>query len=392
MELAYVSNARIPGDRAHSHQTVLMCEALQRAGAAVELIHPTRRDVARPATHAPLAERYGIRERFRITQLYSFDLIDLFPPAAQRPWFLLQSLTYAASVRRHLANRPDAVVYVRDPHTLFFLRLLGAPTRGRLVFEAHRFPRSAATQRRLRQALDDALCVVVLNRHLAQRYGELGIAADRIAIVPSGVDTRKFQDRPAASDLRQRLGIAAGAAVACYAGSLLKEKGIYTLLESASSLTATTVLVVGGWPPIGADLERFCRQRGVTNVRFAGQVSPRDVPDYLLLADVLVAPNSAAATHSAEDTSPLKFFEYVAAGKPIIASDVPALRDAAAECPGCAVEWVQPDDSERLAAGIRAGLDRARAGAHSATAPDWLDRARAILRHIAAQRPERRAP
>jgi hypothetical protein len=49
----------------------------------------------------------------------------------------------------------------------------------------------------------------------------------------------------------------------------------------------------------------------------------------------------------------------VSAGKPIVASDVPALRAAAAECAGCSVVWVRPDDPESLAAGIREALDQA---------------------------------
>jgi glycosyltransferase involved in cell wall biosynthesis len=48
----------------------------------------------------------------------------------------------------------------------------------------------------------------------------------------------------------------------CYAGSLEKEKGIDTLLESAGGLPGATVLVVGGWPPAGQAMQRFCAQRG----------------------------------------------------------------------------------------------------------------------------------
>jgi len=388
LRLAYVSNARIPGDRAHAYQSVLVCEALRQAGADLELIHPRRRGITGPARHDELARLYGIRERFQVTQLYSLDLIDLFPRSLQRPWFLLQALTYAVSLRRYLADKPDVLVYVRDPHTLHFLRVLRAPFGGRIVFEAHRVPRGARARRLMSRALADTACIVVLNQHLAGRYRELGVPEAKVAVVPSGVDRRKFERRPAPAAHRQALGIPGGVPVVCYAGSLETEKGIYTLLECAGRLSDATVVVVGGWPPVGPALRDFCRRHRITNVRLTGQVTPLEVTDYLLLADVLVAPNSAGSPASAEDTSPLKFFEYVAAGKPIVASDVPALRAAAAECAGCAVVWVRPDDPESLAAGIRMAL-RQPPPPCSAAPPDWLSRARDILRHIASHRPER---
>ncbi|MGH7897183.1 MAG: hypothetical protein ACREQQ_04475, partial [Candidatus Binatia bacterium] len=117
LRLLYVSNARIPGPRAHALQTVSVCEALQNAGADVELLHPVRRG-GTFSSDRTLGEFYGVRGEFRRTRLGSLDLIDLVPRFVRRPFFILQTLTFVANVRRHIASQDWDVLYVRDPHLL----------------------------------------------------------------------------------------------------------------------------------------------------------------------------------------------------------------------------------------------------------------------------------
>jgi glycosyltransferase involved in cell wall biosynthesis len=61
-------------------------------------------------------------------------------------------------------------------------------------------------------------------------------------------------------------------------------------------------------------------------VTFTGLVEPARVPELLARADVLVLPNPASAI-STRYTSPLKLFEYMAAGRPIVSSDLPSIRE-----------------------------------------------------------------
>jgi glycosyltransferase involved in cell wall biosynthesis len=89
---------------------------------------------------------------------------------------------------------------------------------------------------------------------------------------------------------------------------------------------------------------------GVHNFRLQGFVPPTQVPTYLAAADVLVLPNTAKAAISRLYTSPLKLFEYMAAQRPIVASDLPSLRDILT--PQHNAVLVTPDDPTALAAGI----------------------------------------
>jgi glycosyltransferase involved in cell wall biosynthesis len=89
-------------------------------------------------------------------------------------------------------------------------------------------------------------------------------------------------------------------------------------------------------------------------VTFTGLVPPPRVPELLARADVLVLPNPASAI-STRFTSPLKLFEYMAAGRPIIASDLPAIREVIE--PEVHGLLVPPGDPEALASAISRMLD-----------------------------------
>jgi len=89
-------------------------------------------------------------------------------------------------------------------------------------------------------------------------------------------------------------------------------------------------------------------------VTFTGLVEPPQVRAWLARANVLVLPNPASAI-SSRFTSPLKLFEYMAAQRPIVASDLPALREVLS--PDENAVLVTPGSAPALAAGIRRVLD-----------------------------------
>jgi glycosyltransferase involved in cell wall biosynthesis len=111
---------------------------------------------------------------------------------------------------------------------------------------------------------------------------------------------------------------------------------------------------------------------------------PARVPLYLAAADLGVVPNRSRPAISARYTSPLKVFEALAAGLPLVASDLPSLREVLSD--GEDAVLAAPDDEAALAQAIRrllgdaelraalAARGRARAAEHS-----WDARARRLL-------------
>jgi glycosyltransferase involved in cell wall biosynthesis len=162
----------------------------------------------------------------------------------------------------------------------------------------------------------------------------------------------------------------------------LSWKGVDLLVEAARSLPDVYVAIAGG---MDADVKKLRQLAGgLPNVRIDGFQAPDRVALYLAAADVGVVPNRSKPDISARYTSPLKVFESMAAGLPLVASDVPSLREILHD--GVDAVMVKPDDAHALRDGIarlignatlRASMSehlRARASAHT-----WDARAQRIL-------------
>ncbi|OIH81734.1 hypothetical protein BLJ79_22035 [Arthrobacter sp. UCD-GKA] len=177
-------------------------------------------------------------------------------------------------------------------------------------------------------AAKGATRVFTITNALRDEMINRGVEADKIKIIPNGVDTSRFTPIAKDMELAAELGII-GKTVIGYVGSILDYEGIELLLESAAALklrrTDFHVLIVGD----GAELERFksfTSQNSLADViTFTGRVPHEDVERYYSLIDI--APFPRLPLPVCEMVSPLKPFEAMAMGKAVIASDVAALKE-----------------------------------------------------------------
>jgi glycosyltransferase involved in cell wall biosynthesis len=178
-----------------------------------------------------------------------------------------------------------------------------------------------------------------LRADLEGRYG----SRPRIAVVPDGVRTNRHPATPPPGTSSR---------VVAYAGHLYAWKGVDVLLEALARLPTVHGLIVGGHAaePDLARTKSVAQRLGLTNrVTFTGLVEPARVPVLLSGAAVLVLPNTTSAI-STRFTSPLKLFEYMAAGRPIVASDLPSIREILRD--GASALLVPPGDAAALADAI----------------------------------------
>ena len=351
MRILYFADIRFPLERANGIQTMETCHALAARGHDVRLI-------VRPDTHAPARDPFDYYGLPRSTHLVVERAPVTGPQIARRVAYM----SFAAG-RALGAHRAD-VLMTRDLGTAALLTRLPRAMRAPVVYESHGYapevaaalpdlvttakPPGAARLKRLgaREALvwRDAEGYVTITAGLADALARRFGPRTRMAIVPDGVRLRtpRVWNPPPRS----------GRPLVGYAGHLYPWKGVDVLLDALARVPGVSGLIVGGHEAEGdrVRLEARAAALGVGDrVMFTGHVTPGRVPELLGRTTILALPNPASAI-STHFTSPLKLFEYLAAGRAIVASDLPAIREVLQHEVNALL--VQPGDPAALARAI----------------------------------------
>jgi glycosyltransferase involved in cell wall biosynthesis len=221
----------------------------------------------------------------------------------------------------------------------------------------------------------------VLTKYLCEQLKERGIDEARIVIAPDATDVSRFFVSDDKESCRERMGLPHGKDIVLYAGHLYEWKGADVLLEVARHMKGVVFVFVGGTKD---DLQKFKQEAArLDTVLIVGHRPHAEMPAYMRAADVLVLPNSAKEKISSHHTSPLKLFEYMASGTPIVASDLPSITEILSSD---SATLVSPDNPKALAEGIREVLadkegsqKRARRAQEVVQGYTWDKRAKTIL-------------
>ncbi|MGQ0552206.1 MAG: glycosyltransferase family 4 protein [Planctomycetota bacterium] len=381
-----IVNIRFPGPRANGIQVAAMAEALAATGLNVDVVVPRRF----PDRELDAWEHYGVRRTFGVQRIANLDTIDLVPQRFQRLPFLLQSVTFGWRALARAAVERGAGLLVRDHYTLSVLAT-GLRQRDvlRLATEVHSLPERGPRRQQLFQLTRRLPAVIAISQALRDDLVEGGVDPGAVLVAPDGVHLGRFHGMPEPALARTHLSLPELRTVV-YAGQLYRWKGVDTLIEAMALLPDVQLLVVGGdkenLPRVLALAQRCAPGR----VHFAGQVPHRTVPFHLSAGDVIALPNSASLEISARYTSPLKMFEAMASHRPIVASDLPSLREQLRHDENA---WlVSPDDPAALAAGLERVLgDTARAQRLAAQARrdveafDWRRRGELVAGFLRAR-------
>ena len=166
---------------------------------------------------------------------------------------------------------------------------------------------------------------------LRDRALRLGAPADRVRVIPYGVDPGTFQpDAEAGATVRAALGVATNTPLVLTMSRLVYKKGLTYLLEAWPQVLAAhpaAVLVIAGYGDLRDDLERRAHELGITaSVRFPGQIDREQTARYISAADVYAVP-SIRDQKGNVDGLPNALLEGMAAARPIVASRIAGIPD-----------------------------------------------------------------
>ena len=353
MKIVAVAMSRIPAPNANGIQVMKVGQALTALGHDVTLLVPDMQP-QRPSSEE-LARHYGLNHTFEV-QWLTVPARRLFPFAA---------------VRRARGMSPD-LLYTWSPQAAALGLTRGLP----VVFEAHEPPmgRFGPWWHRAFLRLSGRKCLVSITRALQDILKEKYGLPTRTVLAPNGVDIERYDSLPSPPRSRRLLNLPDAPTVVC-TGHLYEGRGVPRVLSLAESFPDVQFLWVGGRP---ADVEfwRACAAH-LPNLRFTGFVPNSELPLYQAAAEILIAPYErhiagSSGGDSALVASPMKIFDYLAAGRAILASDLPVMREILSEanaalCPpeeeACWARELRSlldDASRRDALAARARQDAAR--------------------------------
>lgn len=337
MKIYYVANARMPSEKAHGIQLAKMCEAFLLRGANLELVLPAR------GKASSLKEFYGLKIEIPVRRIPVLNL-----------GFILSSLSFMLSYFMYLLGKKNALVYTIDMDNFSFvsLRLLGLP----YFSEIHGAKNKNFIWSIFLKKISGG---IVINKNIKESLLKtFGLAREKIIVQPNGIDLEMFSDKISKEEARAKLNLPPDKKIAIYVGRRTWWKGMEILAEAEKLLAPGTICVVENRPY-------------------------REIPLWIRAADLCLVLGTKKNEYSYLHTSPMKLFEYMASGRPILAADTPANREIVSENEAY---FYEPDNPKDLADKIeyiltnppdsKLKVDNARAKAENYT---WSKRAQKIL-------------
>ena len=309
--IAYVHYWELPSLAASSVHVMKMCQAFQQEGYHTLLYAPR-------ATMSPVKDvwhHYGIKDPFSLRLL--------------RPIPVLRKQDIALRAAWQAYRRPNTLVFARNLAGAMWSAALGVPT----LFESHELGQSWIAQLYTRRLFRSRgfRGLVVISQPLRDKYLEQYpglIRADQIHVEPDAVDLERFANQPDLATVKTQLNLTGF--VAGYVGHLYPGRGVELILALAQALPQITFLLIGGNQ---TDVQHWQEETAsMSNIRFTGFISNSELPSYMAGMDVFLMPYQRKVTvwggrgNTVDWMSPMKMFEYMAGERPIISSDLPALR------------------------------------------------------------------
>lgn len=370
-KLYYVANFYMPFGKAYGIQLAKMCEALVEEGVDLTLVVPSR------GPQTSLREFYGLRVSIPTIWLPTLDLAKY-----ERFGYFCMSLSFSFSYLVFLLYKrligEQFVLYTIDTDNYSFSALAFIPSP--IFSEMHGGKTSTLAMRILFRRVRG---IVAINRVIVEDLkAAFPRSPARYSAEPNGVDLAMFapQDKRQA---RTKLGLSPEVPTVLYTGRFYSWKGL-EIIPRAATLTPEI-----RWVMVGDTREKFTavvEESLPANMHFVGGRPYSEMPLWNAASDAVLVLGTKHNEQSYRWTSPMKLFEHMAAGRPIIASATPAVKDTVSESE---VLLYEPDDAKDLAdkarQAVAGGAGIGELVSHATQAVQrlaWNERAKRVIHFI----------
>jgi glycosyltransferase involved in cell wall biosynthesis len=312
-----------------------MCESFSANGKEVELIVPKRKMFIGKDPFII----HSIRSVFKIKYLWC---LDFFPGSTFFIWYWIRKISFLISSKLSLWNNGDAFIYSRDFFTALFFK--------NIFIEIHALPKNNfLTNYIFRKAKG----IVAITSYIKEELKRRNVKENKILVSRSAIEPKDFEALVLKDEIRKKYNFKKDQFVIGYAGALKTlgmDKGISDVIKAVRLLDDRFIFVLAGGEKQDIDFykDEARKNQVEERIHFLGRLDHKEVPSFLKMCDVLVAP-FPDTNHFRYFMSPLKVFEYMASGVPIIVSDLPTMREFLEEKE---VYFVRPDNFEDIASQI----------------------------------------
>lgn len=293
--IAYLANIRLPTEKAHGIQIMKTCESLARKGHKISLIVSNRSKIKED-----IFSYYNVEKNFNIIPIPCPEFFFL-----GKLGFLLMNIFFSQLASHYVWKLKADIVYSRD----YFLLLDQFIWPQKKIWEVHDGKWNFLIK------MMKISGVVAISNGLKNFYLNKGLK--NIIVAHDAVDLKEFE-----TDETADLGFKKEKKIIMYIGHLYGWKGVDTFLKASKLLPNLDFVIIGGNEKEIKSLEVDFPQ-----VKFLGYKPYKELAKNQKAADILIIPNSAKSDISRLYTSPLKVFAHMTSNVPIIASDLPSLRE-----------------------------------------------------------------
>lgn len=188
--------------------------------------------------------------------------------------------------------------------------------------------------------------VFAVTAFLGKALARYGVKPEKVSVIPNGVDTQEFSPQVDGSDVRRKYGLG-NRCVVLLSGHLEEWAGVSLMRDLAMKLDKefpdSRILLVGAGSSMTSLLERLAKDNLDHMVIYAGLQPFEQMPKFNSACDIAVC--VFPRTFTSHAASPLKIFEYMGAGKAIVATQVAGTAEILNENTGI---LVRPDDTAAI--------------------------------------------